>query len=124
MTARPDRLVAILGTGTEVGKTWVAAAALTSARRAGLSVAARKPAQSAEPDDPAPSDADVLAVATGEDPLAVCPAHRHYAVAMAPPMAAETPRRSRYWCRKAWKLRRSPPSLAASSAARNWASER
>jgi dethiobiotin synthetase len=86
---RPARLVAVLGTGTEVGKTWVAAAALTDARAAGLAVAARKPAQSAEPDDPAPSDADVLAGATGEDPLVVCPAHRRYRVAMAPPMAAE-----------------------------------
>ena len=89
MTARPARLVAVLGTGTEVGKTWVAAAALDAARGAGLTVAARKPAQSAEVDDPAPTDADVLAGATGEDPLAVCPAHRRYEVAMAPPMAAE-----------------------------------
>jgi dethiobiotin synthetase len=86
---RPAHLVAVLGTGTEVGKTWVAAAALARARDAGLTVAARKPAQSAEVDDPVPSDADVLGGATGEDPLAVCPAHRRYQVAMAPPMAAE-----------------------------------
>lgn len=86
---RPDRIVVILGTGTEVGKTWVAAQVLTDLRAAGVTVAARKPAQSAERDDPAPSDADVLAGATGEDPLAVCPAHRRYPVAMAPPMAAE-----------------------------------
>lgn len=85
---RPERLVAVLGTGTEVGKTWVAARVLENLRAAGLAVTARKPAQSAEPDDPGPSDADVLATATGEDPLAVCPAHRRYAVAMAPPMAA------------------------------------
>lgn len=82
-------MVAVLGTGTEVGKTWAAARVLTDLRVAGRRVAARKPAQSAEPDDPHPSDADVLASATGEDPLAVCPVHRRYAVAMAPPMAAE-----------------------------------
>ena len=86
--ARPAHLVAVLGTGTEVGTTWVAARALAAAHAAGLAVEARKPAQSAEPDDPAPSDADVLAAATGEDPLAVCPGHRRYDVAMAPPMAA------------------------------------
>lgn len=85
---RPATLVAVLGTGTEVGKTWVAAALLAALRADGVAVAARKPAQSAEPDDPGPSDADVLAGATGEDPLAVCPAHRRYARAMAPPMAA------------------------------------
>jgi dethiobiotin synthetase len=85
---RPTTLVAVLGTGTEVGKTWVGAALLERLRDGGLTVAARKPAQSAEPDDPAPSDADVLAAATGEDPLAVCPAHRRYGRAMAPPMAA------------------------------------
>ena len=86
--ARPDRLVVVLGTGTEVGKTWVAARVLADLRARGVAVAARKPAQSAEPDDPAPSDADVLAAATGEDSRAVCPAHRRYARAMAPPMAA------------------------------------
>ncbi|HEX7133215.1 MAG TPA: aminotransferase class I/II-fold pyridoxal phosphate-dependent enzyme, partial [Iamia sp.] len=85
---RPTTLVAVLGTGTEVGKTWVAARLLAALRAQGLTAAARKPAQSAEPDDPAPSDADVLAGATGEDPEAVCPAHRRYARAMAPPMAA------------------------------------
>jgi dethiobiotin synthetase len=96
VTTRPERLVLVVGTGTEVGKTWVAAAALAGARGAGLSVAARKPAQSAEVDDPGPSDADVLAGATGEDPLAVCPAHRRYEVAMAPPMAAEVLGRPRF----------------------------
>lgn len=85
---RPATLVAVLGTGTEVGKTWVAARLLALLRAEGRTVAARKPAQSAEPDDPAPSDADELAAATGEDPLIVCPPHRRYARAMAPPMAA------------------------------------
>ena len=51
---RPRRLVAVVGTGTEVGKTWVAARVLRDLRAAGLRVAARKPAQSFEPgDDPA-----------------------------------------------------------------------
>lgn len=83
------RLVAVLGTGTEVGKTWVAAHLAGRLRAAGTVVRARKPAQSAEPDDPHPSDADVLAAATGDDPLAVCPGHRRYQVAMAPPIAAD-----------------------------------
>lgn len=86
--SRPGTLVVVLGTGTEVGKTWVAGKLLGQLRADGLTVAARKPAQSAEPDDPGPSDADVLAAATGEDPLVVCPSHRRYQRAMAPPMAA------------------------------------
>lgn len=84
----------MLGTGTEVGKTWVSARLLERLRAGGLTVAARKPAQSSAPDDVAPSDADVLAGATGEDPTRVCPPHRRYGVAMAPPMAAEALGRS------------------------------
>jgi dethiobiotin synthetase len=80
----------VVGTGTDVGKTWVAARLLTDLRAAGLRVAARKPAQSFEPDDdPAGLDAAVLGAATGEAPEEVCPPHRWYEVAMAPPMAAE-----------------------------------
>jgi dethiobiotin synthetase len=87
---RPRRVVAVVGTGTDVGKTWVAARLLTGLRAAGLRVAARKPAQSFEPhDDPAGLDAAVLGVATGERPEEVCPPHRWYEVPMAPPMAAE-----------------------------------
>ncbi len=87
---RPRRVVAVVGTGTDVGKTWVAARLLTDLRAAGLRVAARKPAQSFEPDDdPAGLDAAVLGAATGEPPEEVCPPHRWYEVAMAPPMAAE-----------------------------------
>jgi len=86
----PDRLVVVIGTGTEVGKTFVAAAALSALRSSGMTVAARKPAQSFAVDDPAGStDAEVLARATGEEPSTVCPAHRWYPVALAPPMAAE-----------------------------------
>ena len=85
---RPERLVAVLGTDTEVGKTWVTAAALTRLRReAGVRVAARKPVQSFSPCDVG-TDADVLALATGEAPEEVTPRHRWYAMAMAPPMAA------------------------------------
>jgi dethiobiotin synthetase len=88
--ARPDRLVAVIGTGTDVGKTWVTARLLSELRRAGCSVAARKPAQSFEPsDDPSSYDAAILGAASGEEPEAVCPPHRWYEMAMAPPMAAE-----------------------------------
>lgn len=87
---RPRRLVVIAGTGTDVGKTWVAARLLGALRAQGRRVAARKPAQSYDPDDDAPwRDAAVLGAASGEIPEAVCPPHRWYDVAMAPPMAAE-----------------------------------
>jgi dethiobiotin synthetase len=85
---RPERLLLVTGTGTEVGKTWVGAHLLETLRAQGLSVAARKPAQSFEPGE-GPTDAEVLAAATGEDPETVCPRHRWYEVAMAPPMAAD-----------------------------------
>jgi len=85
---RPDRLIVVIGTGTDVGKTWVAAAVLQALRHQGLTVAARKPAQSFAPGDPH-TDADVLGAATGEAPTSVCPRHRWYEVPMAPPMAAE-----------------------------------
>ncbi len=91
---RPRRVVAVVGTGTDVGKTWVAARLLTDLRAAGSRVAARKPAQSFEPhDDPAGLDAAVLGAASGERPEEVCPPHRWYEVPMAPPMAAEALRR-------------------------------
>jgi dethiobiotin synthetase len=87
---RPGRLVAVVGTGTDIGKTWVAARLLRELRRTGISVAARKPAQSFHPDDdPADYDATVLGAASGEPPETVCPRHRWYEVALAPPMAAD-----------------------------------
>ena len=90
-------MVAVVGTGTDVGKTWVAARILRDLRAAGLRIAARKPAQSFEPDDdPATFDAAVLGAATGEPPEQVCPPHRWYEVAMAPPMAAEELGRSSF----------------------------
>ncbi len=88
---RPRRVVAVVGTGTDIGKTWIAARLLAQLRAAGLQVAARKPAQSFDPgDDPAGRDAAVLAASTNELPDLVCPPHRWYETAMAPPMAAES----------------------------------
>lgn len=86
---RPEWVVLVVGTGTEVGKTWVAAHMARAYRDLGRAVAARKPAQSFEPGE-GPTDAEVLAEATGEGPYEVCPKHRWYEVPMAPPMAAET----------------------------------
>ncbi len=87
--ARPRLLLAIAGTATDVGKTWVAHRLLAAARASGLSVAARKPVQSFDPADGSPTDAEVLAAATGETPSAVCPTDRWYPVPLAPPMAVE-----------------------------------
>jgi dethiobiotin synthetase len=88
VTARPARLVVVTGTGTGIGKTWFAAATLTQLRARGFHVAARKPVQSFEPGAD-PTDADVLAEATGERPDQVCPPSRSLGVSMAPPMAAD-----------------------------------
>jgi dethiobiotin synthetase len=82
-------MIVVAGTGTEIGKTYVAARLAATLRDRGVAVAARKPVQSFDLDDDGPTDADRLAAATGEDPFAVCPAHRRLARAMAPPMAAE-----------------------------------
>lgn len=80
--------IAVVGTGTEVGKTWVSANLLRGLHAEGVEVSARKAAQSFHPDDRS-TDAHVLAAATGEDPDDVCPRHRWYPVPMAPPMAAD-----------------------------------
>jgi len=82
------RTVVVVGTGTEVGKTWVSAHVLAELRAQGVTVAAHKPAQSFAPDDPT-TDAHELARATGQDPSDVCPRHRWYPIPMAPPMAAD-----------------------------------
>ena len=103
-------LVVCAGTATEVGKTWVGAATLAELRRRGVSVAARKPAQSFAADDPAElRDAAVLAAATGEPVADVCPSERSYEVPMAPPMAADV-------------LGRPAPTLDALVAAITWPS--
>lgn len=85
--ARPDSVVMVLGTTTEVGKTWVAAGAIEQLRRYGETVAARKPVQSFEEGDK--TDAEVLARASSEHPEEVCHPDRWYPLAMAPPMAVE-----------------------------------
>lgn len=90
--SRPDRLAVVLGTGTEVGKTWVACRVLEHLRGAGVAVAARKPVQSFDPPGSGaggPTDADLLAAATGERPEDVCLPRRSYPRALAPPMAAD-----------------------------------
>ena len=91
---RPERLVLVCGTGTEVGKTWVGGRLLVELRSRGVSVAARKPAQSFDVDSEGgrlggPTDAERLGVASGEHPDVVCHSFRSYHRAMAPPMAAE-----------------------------------
>jgi dethiobiotin synthetase len=86
---RPERLVLVVGTGTEVGKTWVACRLAETLRARGIDVVARKPAQSFDPGTrPEATDAGQLAAATGDEATAVCPSHRWYEVPQAPPMAA------------------------------------
>ncbi|HEY1443636.1 MAG TPA: dethiobiotin synthase [Acidimicrobiales bacterium] len=88
--ARPKRLVAVVGTGTDIGKTYVTARLLEALREGGATAAVRKPAQSFDAsDDPEGYDAAVLGAASGEPPETVCPPHRWYEMAMAPPMAAD-----------------------------------
>ena len=84
----PDCVVVISATETEAGKTWLTAQLARALRDAGIPVAARKPVQSFTDTDER-TDADVLAEATGENPLVVCRPHRRFPVAMAPPMAAD-----------------------------------
>ncbi len=81
-------MVFVAGTGTEVGKTWAAAGLARLLRETGRVVAACKPAQSYDPDEGGPTDAAVLAAATGQDPDEVCPPDCTYPVPLAPPMAA------------------------------------
>lgn len=85
---RPRRLVGVIGTHTEVGKTWVTSRLICALRNRGLRVTARKPVQSYSPGS-GPTDADQLAAASGESRASVCPMHRCYELPMAPPMAAD-----------------------------------
>ena len=89
---RPERLIGVVGTGTEIGKTWVTSHLLRLLKSRGLRVAARKPVQSFEPPSN-DTDAGQLAAATAENVEDVCPGHRWYPLAMAPPMAADALRR-------------------------------
>jgi dethiobiotin synthetase len=79
----------VAGTGTEVGKTWVACSVAQRTRAKGTTVAARKPVQSFDPLDSRNTDSGLLAEATGEPQEVVCPARFTFPLAMAPPMAAE-----------------------------------
>lgn len=81
------RTVVVAGTGTEVGKTWVACRLILALRELGVAAVAWKPAQSFAVGS-GPTDADLLAQASGQRPEEVCPRHRWYEVPMAPPMAA------------------------------------
>lgn len=92
--ARPDHLVLVTGTGTDVGKTWATVELVRLLRGEGISVAARKPAQSFAPEDTS-TDASLLADASGAIAEEVCPAHRWYPVPLAPPMAADALGRER-----------------------------
>lgn len=82
------RRIVVTGTATEVGKTWASVHLIEVLRERGHKVAARKPVQSYEKGEE-PTDADLLAAATGESPYAVCPPERWYPLPVAPPMAAE-----------------------------------
>jgi dethiobiotin synthetase len=80
-------VVVVAATNTGIGKTWVASRLVARLRATAETVFARKPVQSFDPAD-GPTDADLLARASGEDITVVCPPHRTYELAMAPPMAA------------------------------------
>ena len=84
---RPRHLVAVTGTGTEVGKTWVTCELLRAAVARGLSTSAHKPTQSWAPGDPT-TDADLLAAAAGIPVDAVGDPAFSYEVPLAPPIAA------------------------------------
>jgi dethiobiotin synthetase len=84
----PDQTIVVTGTDTEVGKTWLTVELALALQERGAAVAIRKPVQSFDPGERT-TDADILAEASGEDPIAVCPGHRRYPLAMAPPMAAD-----------------------------------
>ena len=80
--------IAVTGTATEIGKTWVTARIIELLRAQGHNVSARKPVQSFVEGEGI-TDAEVLAAASGESVDLVCPRHRWYELPLAPPMAAE-----------------------------------
>ncbi len=86
--ARPDLIILVAGTDTGVGKTWTCTHLAQALRGNGISVAARKPAQSFDSSDQE-TDADMLARATNETPEIVCRRTRWYEEPLAPPIAAE-----------------------------------
>lgn len=86
----------VAGTGTDVGKTWVTVQLIAELRARRHQVFARKPAQSFTLDERGTTDAELLAAATGEAPMTVCPPPRWYETPMAPPMAAAALGRPRF----------------------------
>ena len=93
-SATPRQVAAVVGTATEVGKTWVTARLIELMRASGMTVSVRKPLQSYDPHSAGPvpperTDAEVLGAASGEDPEVVCAPDRSFPMAMAPPMAAQ-----------------------------------
>jgi dethiobiotin synthetase len=86
-------IVFVTGTGTDIGKTWVASTLARELRARGVSVRASKPLASGwSPGDQ--GDAEELALACGQDPEEVCPLSRRYGPALAPVMAAQEEGRS------------------------------
>jgi dethiobiotin synthetase len=88
--------VFLAGTATDVGKTWWGCAVIHQLVAAGLTVAARKPAQSFAADELGTTDAELLARASGESPETVCAPDRWYERPMAPPMAADALGRAQF----------------------------
>ncbi len=88
MQNRPKTLTVVIGTSTEIGKTYVSSSLAKELRDCGIKVSARKLAQSFSPFESSLKDSEVLAQGTGEKPDEVCLKHRNYEVALAPPLAA------------------------------------
>jgi len=109
--SRPSVLIGVIGTNTQVGKTWVTAQLLATLKLRGTPVAARKPVQSYGPDE-IDTDAACLAGASGEDVAEICPAHRWYPIALAPPMAAHALGRGPVWMSEIVQEIRWPEAVA------------
>ena len=80
-------LVFVAGTGTEVGKTWWTAAVAPQLRADGVVVARASRCSRRRPVNRATPTCSELRPAVA--PHTVCPAHRTYDIAWAPPMAAD-----------------------------------
>ncbi len=85
---RPKLLIAVVGTGTEIGKTWLVVQLAKEFLSKGLKASARKPAQSFGVSEIGRTDADLLADSTQESPYEVCSKEFWFETPLAPPMAA------------------------------------
>ena len=85
--SKPKLYIGLTGTNTEVGKTYVGSNILSGLRDKSITVAARKEAQSFDPNLDEPLDSVVLSKATGEDHRLVCPKDLSFALPLAPFMA-------------------------------------